>query len=44
MPIPKIGLLQAIALVVLNVFIVRDIARLWHFQKGGKASTDAPII
>jgi hypothetical protein len=34
LPIPKIGLLQAIALVVLNVFLIRGIARLWHFQKG----------
>jgi hypothetical protein len=35
LPIPKIGLLQAIALVVLNVFLVRGIASLWHFQTGG---------
>lgn len=34
LPIPKIGLLQAIALVVLNVFLIRGIASLWNFQTG----------
>jgi uncharacterized protein (DUF697 family) len=35
LPIPGIGLLKAIALVVLNVLLIRGIARLWHFQRGG---------
>ncbi len=35
LPIPKIGVLQAIVLLVLNVLLVIGIARLWHFQKGG---------
>ncbi len=35
LPIPQIGVLQAIALVILNIFLVRGVARLWHFQKGG---------
>jgi uncharacterized protein (DUF697 family) len=35
LPIPKIGVLQAIALVLLNVLLVIGIARLWQFQKGG---------
>jgi uncharacterized protein (DUF697 family) len=35
LPIPNIGLLQAIVLVLLNVLLVIGIARLWQFQKGG---------
>jgi uncharacterized protein (DUF697 family) len=35
LPIPKIGLLKAIVLVVLNVLLVIGIARLWQFRKGG---------
>lgn len=35
LPIPNIGVLQAIALVVLNILLVIGIARLWQFQKGG---------
>lgn len=33
--IPGIEWLKAIALVVLNLFLVIGIARLWNFQKGG---------
>lgn len=35
LPIPNIGVLQAIVLVVLNVLLVIGIAHLWQFQKGG---------
>jgi hypothetical protein len=35
LPIPEIGLLKAIALILLNLFLIRGIARLWQFQKGG---------
>ncbi|BAZ37011.1 hypothetical protein NIES4101_29320 [Calothrix sp. NIES-4101] len=44
LPIPKIGLLQAITLVVLNLFLVRDIARLWHFRKGGDLLAKVGIL
>lgn len=35
LPIPKLGVLQAIVLFILNVLLVVGIARLWRFQKGG---------
>lgn len=35
LPIPKIGVWRAIALVVLNIFLVMGITRLWQFQRGG---------
>ncbi len=35
LPIPNIGLGQAIVLVLLNVSLVIGIACLWQFQKGG---------
>jgi hypothetical protein len=35
LPIPNIGIWQAIALVLLNILLVIGIARLWQFQKGG---------
>lgn len=44
LPIPRIGLLQAIALLVLNIFLVRGIARLWNFQKGGDFFAKSGIL
>jgi uncharacterized protein (DUF697 family) len=35
LPIPNLGIWQAIALVLLNILLVVGIARLWQFQKGG---------
>lgn len=35
LPIPNIGIVQAIVLVLLNILLVIEIARLWQFQKGG---------
>ncbi|MBD1856554.1 MULTISPECIES: hypothetical protein [Leptolyngbya] len=35
LPVPNIDLLKAITLIVLNLFLIMGIARLWHFQKGG---------
>jgi uncharacterized protein (DUF697 family) len=35
LPIPNMGIWQAIALVLLNVLLVIGIAHLWQFQKGG---------
>jgi len=34
LPIPNIGIWQAISLVLLNILLVIGIARLWQFQKG----------
>lgn len=44
LPISNIVLLQAIALVVLNIFLVRGIASLWRFQKGGDLLARVGII
>ena len=34
-PLPNLGGWQAIALIVLNIFLVIGVARLWQFPKGG---------
>jgi uncharacterized protein (DUF697 family) len=44
LPIPNIGVLQAIALVVLNVLLVIGISRLWQFQKGGDCLARVGIL
>ena len=35
MPLPQLNGLKAIALLGLNLFLVRGIARLWNFKRGG---------
>ncbi|MCG9892995.1 MAG: hypothetical protein MH252_18220 [Thermosynechococcaceae cyanobacterium MS004] len=35
LPIPEVGLLKAIALLILNILLVIGIARLWRFHRGG---------
>jgi hypothetical protein len=44
LPIPHIGWLKAIVLVVLNVVLVRGIVRLWRPQRGGDALAKVGLL